>query len=111
MPTTRRHADTITMRQSNPTVQRLIAYLSNLLPPRLPLKPLTRTATPTSAWPSVRQDSIAELLVEHPPDDIDEEGLPFWSGVRRLPILPKLDETKDDQVGRGVFTHLSILMN
>ena len=48
--------------------------------------------------PPTPQDSIAELLREHPPDDVDEEGLPFWSGVRRLPTLPTLDPSAEDQV-------------
>lgn len=38
-----------------------------------------------------RQESAEELLRQHPVGSTDDEGDPFWSGVRRPPVPLKLD--------------------
>ena len=35
------------------------------------------------------QDTIEKLLIEHPPDSLDDDGQPFWSGTRRQPKVLK----------------------
>lgn len=41
-------------------------------------------------------DSIVDLLSKHPVDEVDEEGLPFWSGSRKVPQAISLDDMKSD---------------
>uniref|UniRef100_A0A5F8GFH7 Ubiquitin like modifier activating enzyme 7 n=1 Tax=Monodelphis domestica TaxID=13616 RepID=A0A5F8GFH7_MONDO len=38
-----------------------------------------------SHWQHCFHDSISHLLQVYPPDKVDEEGVPFWSGARRCP--------------------------
>ena len=36
---------------------------------------------------------VAQLLVENPPEKLDEEGQPFWGGSRRQPVPQSFDVT------------------
>lgn len=41
--------------------------------------------------------AILELLTKHPPDSVDEDGKPFWSGTRRLPRALNYNLDDNDQ--------------
>lgn len=41
----------------------------------------------------ISQEAPEALLTQHPPGSTDEEGDPFWVGVKRPPIPLKLDSS------------------
>uniref|UniRef100_A0A5F8HKV4 E1 ubiquitin-activating enzyme n=1 Tax=Monodelphis domestica TaxID=13616 RepID=A0A5F8HKV4_MONDO len=48
-----------------------------------------------SHWQHCFHDSISHLLQVYPPDKVDEEGVPFWSGARRCPQPLDFDLSSD----------------
>ncbi len=41
---------------------------------------------------------INKLLIEHPVDEVDDDGVPFWGGSRRIPSVLQLDPANDEHV-------------
>lgn len=50
------------------------------------------------------KSDIETLLTEHPPDQLDEEGLPFWGGARRIPTPIAFDPSFPEHIKFVDFT-------